>query len=176
MPEPAARTTGTPPPLWPDTLPAPQAQSIAVTGPPRCEFSEVLKGPVRTRIVARTASQEFRFACFFTAQQMKEFEAWYRPITFTADGEFYARWIGGSRVVAFIEPYTYKALGAGYILQGHVIRTRIDLTACDAYINAHFGAIYRDDGKAPDIYQADLAATTIYKDDYDLNFIADHEC
>lgn len=178
MGEPRAtvRSTGVPPPLWPETLPDPQADSMAIIGPPRVEYSQMRKGPTRTRVIARTAPMEFMFEIWMTPQQMKEFESWHRTVVRYSDGEFYARWIGGSRVVAFAEPYQYTALGKGYVLQGHVIRTRIDLSACDAFINAVFGNIYRDDGQAADIYRADLAAVDIYKDDYPLKLIAGNEC
>jgi len=177
MPEPRATVLAAgPPPLWPDALPNPQDSSMRVIGPPRVEYGEMLKGPVRSRVTARTAPMEFLFAVWMTQEQMQLFEDWYRVVVRDYGGEFYARWIGGSRVVAFFEPYTYRAVGKGYELQGHVIRTRIDLSACDDFINAIFGNIYRDDGVAPDIYQADLAATDIYKDDFSLKLIADNEC
>jgi hypothetical protein len=177
MPEPRAELRSvTPPPLWPDTLPDPQGDSLRVIGPPRAEYSEMLKGPMRARVTARTAPMEFLFSIWFTQVQMQSFEDWYRICVRDHDGEFYARWIGGSRVVAFVEPYTYGALGSGYVMSGHVIRTRIDPRACDEFISAVFGAIYRDDGIAPDIYLADLAATDIYKDDYDLRLIVRNEC
>lgn len=177
MPEPRAtvRAAG-PPPLWPDTLPNPQDDSLRVMGPPRVTYSEPLSGPVRARVTARTAPMEFLFAVWLTQLQMQTFEDWYRVVIRDYDGEFYARWIGGSRVVAFVEPYSYRALGKGYELQGHVIRTRIDVSACDDFINAVFGNIYRGDFAATDIYRADLAAADIYKDDFSLKLIADNEC
>ena len=79
-------------------------------------------------------------------------------------------------MVAFVSPYAYSALGRHYVLNGHVIRTRIDPSICDDYINTWFGAIYRDDGVAADIYRADLAAADIYADTFDLSLIAAHGC
>lgn len=175
MPEPLPRASA-PPSIWPMSLPDAQADSLAVLGPPRAERFDMLVGPTRLRVRARTAPMEFGFTCFLTQAQMEEFETWYRTIARDEDGEFYARWIGGSRVVAFVEPYTYEALGKGYALAGRLIRTRIDYSACDAYISAVFGAIYRDDGIAADVYRADLAASDIYKDDYDLSLIVRNEC
>lgn len=179
MPEPghiSVRTPGIPPPLWPPSLPLPQETSVRVTGPARAQFNDVLTGPTRARLVARTAPPEFFFSVFLTPAQMQVFETWYLSAARDHDGEFYARWIGGSRVVAFVSPYSYEALGRGYVLSGHVVRTRIDHTACDAFINLIFGAIYRDDGVSPDIYQADLAAVDIYVDNFDLSLIARNEC
>ena len=179
MPEPrhmSVRTPGVPVPLWPSTLPLPQETTVAVAGPTRAQFSDVLTGPTRARLVARTAPPEFFFSVFLTPQQMQIFEGWYLAAVRDSDGEFYARWIGGARVVAFVAPYSYEALGRGYVLTGHVVRTRIDPTVCDEFIGDVFGAIYRDDGVAPDIYRADLAAADIYADSFDLSLIAGNEC
>lgn len=176
MPEPASTASLAPPPLWPAELPDPQAASRQIIGPPRVTASAVLTGPTRLRSRARTAPAEYFFETWFTAEQMEQFEDWYRGIVRDADGEFYARWIGGARIVAFVEPYQYRALGTGYALTGHLIRTRIDTSACDAYLSSVFGAIYLDDGIAADVYEADLTASDQYVDDYDLQFIADHEC
>jgi hypothetical protein len=175
MPEPLPRAS-VPPPMWPATLPNPQADSLSVTGPPRVERFDPLAGPTRLRVRARTATMGFGFTCFFTQQQMQDFETWYTSVARDHDGEFYARWVGGSRVVAFIEPYAYRALGRGYVLDGQLVRTRIDPTACDEFISSVFGAIYRDDGLAPDIYKADLSAVDIYADDFDLGLIVRNEC
>jgi len=175
-PRPTVRTTGVPPPLWPDTLPDPQAPSMQVTGPLRTEFSRVLTGPTRGRVVARTAPMSFVFECWLTPAQMEIFEDWYRLVVLEADGEFYARWIGGSRVVAFAEPYAYSRLGINYVLRGRLITTRIDHSACDAYIDAVYGGILRDDGIAADIVRDDGIAADIVRDDFDLAFMADHEC
>lgn len=175
MPEPLPRAVP-PPPMWPATLPNPQASSISITGPSRVQRSNVLSGPTRLRVNARTAPAQYEFSCHFTPEQMEEFEAWYRVVARDADGEFYARWIGGSRVVAFIQPYEYTALGAGYVLHARVVRTRIDPSACDEFLIAVFGALYCADLTAPDIYQADLVATDIYGPDFSLQLIADNEC
>lgn len=175
MPEPLPHASSTPP-MWPATLPNPQADSIIVIGPGRAERANVLTGPTRLRVRARTASMQYGFACWFTPAQMQEFETWYRLVARDHDGEFFARWIGGSRVVAFVEPYQYTPLGAGYALVGRVVRTRIDPTACDEFISAVFENLYRDDGVAPDIYRADLAAVDRYVDDFDLRLIVRNEC
>jgi hypothetical protein len=79
-------------------------------------------------------------------------------------------------VVAFIEPYAYSGMGGNYVLRGRVITTRIDITACDAYIDAVYGGILRDDGISPDIVRDDGFAADIVRDDFDLAFMADHEC
>lgn len=176
MPEPLPLTEGVTPPMWPASLPNPQASSMTVSGPGRAQVFETLTGPTRLRVVARTAPPSYTFSCFLTQEQMQAFEAWYVDVLNNHDGEFYARWIGGSRVVAFSQGYQYEALGSGYVLSGHLVRTRIDTSACDAFINSVFGAIYRDDGKAPDTYRADLAASDVYKDDYPLSLIAANEC
>lgn len=176
MPEPTAYTLGTPPPMWPASLPNPQAPSIVVRGPPRTEISTVLKGPARVRVRARLAPAEYAFSVQFTAQQMQDFESWYRDVVKYADGEFYARWIGGDRVVAFMAPYTYSAFGAGYLLSGQLIRTRIDPSACDDYLGAMFGHIYVDDGHSPDIYQADLAAVDVYENNFPPEWLVAYEC
>ena len=176
MPEPAATTSSSPPPMWPAGLPDPQTESMQVVGPPRVERCQVLYGPTRARVTARTAPMTLSFTCFLTPAQMEAFEDWYTDIARDNDGEFYARWIGGSRVVAFSAPYTLRALGAGWALSGTVVRTRIDITACDAFIESVFGALYRDDGVAPNLYVANLTAVDRYKSDFDLSLIVDNEC
>lgn len=175
MPEPAADVSATPP-RWPDTLPNPQGSSLTVTGPQRVEVFNPLIGPTRLRVRARAAPMEYSFECHFTQQQMQDFETWYCMVARDHDGEFFAPWIGGSRIVAFIAPYEYRALGTGYRLAGHLVRTRIDPSVCDDFLNAVFGAIYRDDGAASDIYRADLSATDVYADTFDLRLIAANEC
>lgn len=176
MPEAVLLSTLDPPPLWPLTLPDPQGDSLTVSSPPRIESHDVLTGPTRLRITARTAPMTFGFECWFTPPQMQAFEQWYRDAAVANDGEFYARWIGGSRVVAFIEPYAYGALGSGYVLRGRVVTTRVDPRACDAYLVLMYGDCYRDDGAAADIYQDDGVSADIYRDDYDLRYMVDHEC
>lgn len=177
MPEPREVTSLAPPPLWPETLPAPQADSMQIIGPPRVEYSDTLSGPTRTRVIARTAPMQWLFSCWFTAEQMEAFEAWYRACVEHSDGEFYARWIGGGRVVAFSAPYSYSIRGLYWILSGTVIRTRIDHTLCDAFLDLIFGAIYRDDGSSSDVYADDeFTAADSYVDDFDLQLIADSEC
>jgi hypothetical protein len=106
---------------------------------------------------------------------MQTFEEWYASLARDHEGEFYARWIGGGRVVAFIEPYTYHALGAGWAMSGHVIRTRIDHTACDAFLSA-LCDIYRDDGIGSDIYIDDGIGSDSYIDDLSLPIMQANEC
>lgn len=163
--------------MWPDTLPDPQADGFAVDSPARVEVAEVLFGTTRLAVKARTAPMSWTFTLWLTTPlQMETFEGFYRDCIEENDGEFYAPWIGGSRVVAFREPYTYAPIGAGWSLTCTVVRTRIDATACDDFISAHFGAIYRDELNATDIYQADLTAVDRYVDDFDLAAIAANEC
>jgi hypothetical protein len=175
MPEPRA-APGTPPILWPATLPNPNAAGFAVRAGQRAEPAEVLFGPTRLALKARTAPMTFTFAVEMTREQMEIFEGFYRDALENHDGEFYARWIGGGRIVAFSGPYQYVPLGVGWVLSGTLIRTRIDESACDEFIESVFGDIYRADLTAPDIYEADLAATEIYADDFSLQLIADNEC
>lgn len=176
MPEPAPTTVGVPLQVWPDYLPNPQAPSMTVLGPPRVAYSGTLSGPMRARVHARTAPASYGFACWFTQKQMQDFEGWYKNVVANHDGEFYARWIGGSRVVAFGQPYEYSFLGAGYVLRGTVIRTRIDESACDDFLNSVFGNIYRDEGASDYDILASLTATDRYVDQFSLKLIADNEC
>lgn len=176
MPEPRDARSELPPVMWPDTLPNPQAPGFTVSAGVRTERAEVLFGVTRLAIKARTAPATYSFTFWFTPAQMQEFEGFYRDAIENHNGEFYARWIGGSRIVAFAQAYQYSALGEGYVLSGTVVRTRIDHTLCDDFISAHFFNVYRADLDAADIYQADLAASDIYKDDFSLQDIADNEC
>lgn len=175
MPEPRAVAAG-PVPIWPDTLPDPQADGFTVESPPRVEASEVLFGATRLAVKARTAPMSWTFTAWLTIEQMQTWEAFYRDCIENHNGEFYARWIGGARVIAFREPYEYAPIGAGWALTGTVICTRIDSSACDEFISQTFGAIYRDELGAADTYQADLTAADIYADDFDLAAIAANEC
>ena len=145
-------------------------------GPVRAQLQDVLSGPSRLYVKARTAPAAWSFTVWLTREQMEAFEGWYRTVLAEHEGEFYARWIGGSRVVAFASPYEYRALGRGWSVSATVVRTRIDPSACDAYINAAFGNILRDDGVTADVLLADLTSTNIWRDDYSLELIADNEC
>lgn len=162
--------------MWPDTLPNPQADGFAVESPARVEVAEVLFGATRLAVKARTAPMSWTFTVWLTAAQMQIFEGFYRGCIEENDGEFYARWIGGSRVIAFREPYTYAPIGAGWALTCTVVRTRIDGTACDDFLSETFGAIYRADLTAADIYEAGLLTSDRYVDDFDLAQIAANEC
>ena len=175
MPEPTP-TPGTAVPMWPDSLPLPDADGFVVTAGLRAEVADRLLGNTRLTVKARTAPPEYAFKATFTRAEMQAFEEWYRDAVENFDGEFYARWIGGSRVVAFAEPYALVPIGDGWILTGRLVRTRIDDTACSEYIETWFGNIYRANLSAPDIYEADLAAPDIYAPDFTLEFIAEHEC
>lgn len=163
-------------PLWPDTLPDPQADGFTVESPPRVEVTEILFGTTRLAVKARTAPMVWSFTLWLTRAQMQTFEEFYRGCVETNDGEFYARWIGGSRVVAFREPYQYAALGSGWALNCTVVRTRIDATSCDDFLSAKFGSIYRAELAAVDRYEADLAAPDVYISDWDPAYIAENEC
>lgn len=176
MPEPAitphALWSGA---LWPTELPGPQA-GFTMQWPARASVQDVMSGPSRLNLTARTSPPSWRFTVFFTSAQMERFESWYRSLLENSGGEFYARWIGGGRITAFANPYTYQALGKGWQLQGALVRTRIDHTICDAFINSVFGAILRDDGVSADIVLDDGAAIDIISGNYPLEMIAANEC
>ena len=176
MPEPRA-VPGVPVPVWPNTLPRPQVEGFTVDSPARAEASSMLYGTTRLVVRARTAPMTWSFTVWLTTpDQMDTFEEFYRDSLENHDGEFYAPWIGGSRVVAFSEAYSYAPIGAGWSLSCTVVRTRIDATVCDEFIAETFGAIYRADLAAADTYRADLAAVDSYVDDFDLSMIVDNEC
>ena len=99
-----------------------------------------------------------------------------RDLVNNSDGEFYAPWIGQSRILAFAAPYTYRALGSGWEVSCRVVRTRIDPSVCDAIINAAFGNILRDDGASANNYLDDGATTNIVADDFSLTLIAQNGC
>lgn len=175
MPEPRPSGQGAPA-FWPAILPNPDAPGFQVAAGVRTEVAEVLFGPTRIAVKARTAPMGFSFTMYLTREDMEIFEGFYRDVLENYNGEFYARWIGGSRVVAFSQPYEYSALGEGWTLVGRCVRTRIYEAACDEFIESIFGNIYRADLAAPDIYQADLAAVDIYSADFSLQMIRDNEC
>ena len=162
--------------MWPTTLPDPQAEGFTIASPPRVELAEVLFGPTRMAVKARTAPMAWTFSVVMTPEQMEIFEGWYTDLVENHDGEFYARWIGGSRVVAFSQAYEYRPLGRGYILSGNVFRTRIDHSVCDAYLSTVFTAIYRAELGAVDHYVASLGAVDRYVGDWPLTLIASSEC
>ena len=176
MPEPRPHELAAVPPMWPASLLNPQTDSIIVTGPGRTDPEAVLTGHTRLRVRARTATMQYAFTCWLTQAQMQDFETWYRIVARDFNGEFYAPWIGGSRVVAFVKPYQFTALGAGYALHGRLIRTRIDTRVCDAFISEVFGGILRDDGISSEIVLCDLAALDRYVDDFPLALIVANEC
>jgi len=177
MPEPQAMPLAAgPPPIWPDTLPEPQAEGFTVKGPPRVEVADVMTGITRLAVKARTAPMAFEFQVYMSQLEMEIFEGWYRDVIENHDGEFYAHWIGGSRVVAFATNYAYAPLGSGWVLSAAAVRTRIDPTICDAYLSTIFQNIYRADLTATDIYEADLTSADRYQDDWDLQLIAANEC
>jgi len=178
MPEPRARPriASGPVPIWPSTLPGPVADGFAVSGPMRVEVADVLAGVTRLATKSRTAPASWEFSVNFTPAQFEIWEAFYRDCIENYDGEFYAPWIGGDRVVALVSNYTLVPLGRGCTLQAVAIRTRIDHTACDAILNDVFSNIYRADLAAVDIYTADLTGVDLYQDMFDLDLIADNEC
>jgi hypothetical protein len=177
MPEPQVMPLAAgPPPIWPDTLPDPQAEGFAVTSGSRVEVADVLTGITRLAVKARTAPMQFEFQVWFTRAQMETFEGWYRDVIENHDGEFYAHWIGGARVVAFASNYAFEPIGSGWVLNATAIRTRIDHSICDAYLSTLFQNIYRADIAAVDRYEADLTAADVYQDDWSLSLIAANEC
>lgn len=177
MPDPREVRSVSPPPIWPADLPAPQSDSMRIVGPLRAEYCDVLSGPTRVRVHARTAPQTWAFECWFTPAQMERFESWYRDIVAAADGEFYAHWIGGGRVVAFSAPYAYSAVGTLWVLSGTVIRTRIDYSVCDAAAVGAYGNLWRDDGSATALLiDNNISAVDAYIDDFDLALIKANEC
>lgn len=178
MPEPRAlpRTIGVPPPIWPDTLPAPNGEGFTVNGPTRVEIADVLVGVTRLAIKSRTAPMTWEFTVDLTPDQFDIWEGFYRDAIENHDGEFYAPWIGGDRVVALAANYTVVPLGRGCTLQAIAVRTRIDHAACDDLLNDVFTNVYRADLAAPDIYEADLTGVDLYQDMFDLQLIADNEC
>lgn len=177
MPEPRAAPRITPPEaMWPAGVPAPQAGAFSIVAPARAQACDVLYGPTRLRLKARTAPAEWRFSCWLTREQMQTFETWYRALLDLTGGEFYAPWIGGARLAAFADAYIYSPLGRGWILTARAVRTRVDPSICDAEINAIFGAVLRDDGVTADIVRDDGASLEIVRDEYPLTLIADHEC
>jgi hypothetical protein len=165
-----------PVPQWPATLPDPQGEGFTVLSPVRAVPTPTLYGPTRLTIRARTAPMQWTFAVIFTPEQLEVFEGWYRDAVENHDGEFYARWVGAGRVVAFSAPYAFTPIGKGWALHGSVIRTRIDDTICDGHLETIFGAIYQAHLAAVDLYEADLGAVDIYEDAFDLQLIADNEC
>ena len=56
----------------------------------------------------------WQFVVSLTRAQFEIFEGWYRDVIENYDGEFYAPWIGGDRVVAFDTNYTLTPLGSGW--------------------------------------------------------------
>jgi hypothetical protein len=140
------------------------------------EVADVLFGVTRLAVKSRTAPMSWEFTVELTQSQMQTWEGFYRDCVENYDGEFYAPWIGGDRVVCLASNYTLAPFGSGWVLAAVAIRTRIDYTACDAITNAVFGNIYRANLAAPDIYEADLAAVDLYLDTFDLQLIADNEC
>lgn len=176
MPEPRASPRVTAPvPIWPDTLPI-NVGGFTVNGPTRVEVADVLSGVTRLAVKSRTAPMTWSFSVNLTPAKFEIFEEFYRDCVETHDGEFYAPWIGGDRIVALVSNYQLSPLGRGWLLQASAVRTRIDHTICDSIINDVFGNIYRANLTGPDIYTADLAAVDIYKDDFALSLIADNEC
>lgn len=177
MPEPRATPLASgPPPLWPSNLPAPQAEGFTVLGPPRVEVAEVLKGVTRLAVKARTAPMTWQFTVNLTKAQFEIFEGWYRDVIENHDGEFYAAWIGGDRIVAFNTNYTLAPVGSGWKLSCSAVRTRIDHSVCEGFISAIFTAWYQADITHADRYEADRTAADRYEGDWDLSLIAANEC
>lgn len=176
MPEPREVRLASPPPIWPSNVPGPMSDAFEVTSGQRVENVPVLFGPTRIDVRARTAPMSWAVSIYMSAAQMQAFETWYRTVVETAEGEFYARWVGGSRVVAFSEGYEYRPVGAGYLLSAQLVRTRIDHSACDAFLVSIFQNLYVATITHVDRYVADLAAVDRYVSDWSLQMIADNEC
>jgi hypothetical protein len=161
---------------WPDTLPAPQADSMQYNGAAFVNVIDVLSGPTRTRLARRNAGANYELAIWMTASQTAQFETWYNDVVANHNGEWYAPWIGGGVVLAFVNEYDLAPQGRGWALSGVLVQTRIDATLCDDHLSAIFGGILRDPGNVADAYKADLTSTTIYRDDYPLSLIASEAC
>lgn len=162
---------------WPDTLPMPQADAISIEGPQFHELIDVLTGPTRTRLAQRNVGGGHQFEVWLTAAQAEAFESWYSQVVKLHNGEWYAPWIGQSRVVAFADEYELRPLGRGWRLQGLAVQTRIDESLCDAHLTEVFGGVLRDEMPfSANIVKASLSATDIVKDDYPLYLIKSEPC
>ena len=153
--------------IWPNVLPYPQVESQTVEPPAYADLIDVLSGPTRARLARRNAAPSFEFQLFFSADQAEYFESWYQGVA-EAGGEMYLPWIGGARVVVFVDEYQLTPQGLGWALQGLVTQTRIDPTICDAHIGAEFGLLRDSAWTLPDNVIDDGAAAAIIADDFDL--------
>jgi hypothetical protein len=161
---------------WPDTLPAPQADTMEYDGANYLDIIDVLSGPTRTRLARRNIGGSFQLAVWMTAAQTAAFENWYNDVIEHHDGELYAPWIGHGAVLAFVNEYDLKPQGYGWQLGAVLVQLRVDATLCDEHINLIFGGILRDPGNVADIFKADLTSSNIYRDDYPLSLIASEGC
>lgn len=161
---------------WPDTLPAPQADSMQYDGANFLDVIDVLSGPSRTRLQRRNAGGNVQVAIWMKAAQAAAFEAWYDDVIRAHNGEWYAPWIGHGVVLAFVNEYDMKPQGRGWELSALLTQLRVDATLCDAHLSEIFGGILRDPGNVADSYKADLTSLNIYRDDYPLSLIASEGC
>ena len=161
---------------WPDTLPAPQADSMQYDAGATLDVLDVLSGPTRTRLARRHAGAQYQIAIWFSGPQAEAFEAWYNEAVRNDNGEFYAPWIGHGAILAFVNEYDLKPKGRGWELGAVLLQLRTDTALCDDHINAMFGGILRDPFNVADVYLCDLSSANIYRDDYPLSLIAAEGC
>jgi hypothetical protein len=161
---------------WPETLPYAQADSMGYGGPSYAEIIDVLNGPTRTRLVSRHATPTFEFEAWFSAEEAEEFEAWYNIVVAYHDGNWYAPWIGGARVLAFADEYQIVPLGTGWRVSGLLVQTGIDESLCDEHAIEVYGGALRDELFAVDTVHDELGAGPAYRDDYDPELILWEEC
>jgi hypothetical protein len=161
---------------YPDTLPAPQADSMSYDAANALDVIDVLTGPTRTRLARRNAGGTYQLEIWFTAQEAEAFEQWYASVIKNHDGEWYAPWIGHGVVLAFVNEYDMKPQGRGWQLGAVLAHLRVDESLCDEHLLETFGAILHDTGDAPDIVECDLDSANIIADDYPLELIASEVC
>jgi hypothetical protein len=161
---------------WPDTLPAPQADSLKYDGGNTLDVIDVLSGPARARLARRNAGGNVEFAVWMTAEQTEAFEVWYADTIKNHDGELYAPWFGHGVVLAFVNEYDLKPQGRGWQLGAVLVELYVDPSLCDEHLSAIFGGVLRDPGNVADIFKADLTSVNIYRDDYSLDLIASEVC
>jgi hypothetical protein len=161
---------------WPDTLPAPQADTMQYDGANTLDVIDVLSGPARTRLARRNAGMQYQLAVWMSAAQTAAFETWYNAVIADHNGEWYAPWIGHGAVLAFVNEYDLKPQGYGWQLGAVLMQLRTDASLCDEHLSEIFGGILRDPLNVTDIFKADLTSINIYRDNYPLTLIASEVC
>jgi hypothetical protein len=155
--------------LWPATLPLPQVQSQVVDGASRTDAIDLLTGPTRVRLARRHAGETFEFELWLSGDECVAFEHWYAAAV-VAGGEIVLPWVGGGRVLAFVDEYQLKPQGLGWILNGAAVELRTDQTLCDTELNAMGYNVLRDPGPPTvDVIQDDGAAADAWQDNYDIS-------